>query len=232
MLTGGEDLITTDRLDPSSWLVVATGVGALLAIVVDSAWRQTRHVVTIVHEAGHALVALLTGRRLAGIRLHSDTSGLTVSVGRPSGPGMVATAAAGYVSPSLMGLAGVGLLAAEQVTVMLWASTAVLLTMLVMVRNLYGAAVLVVAGAAVVAISLYATPEAQAAFGYATTWFLLIGAVRPVAELRRQRRRYRGGGSDADHLARLTHIPADIWVALFGLVTLAGLAAGAWLLLT
>ena len=29
------------------------------------------------------LVALAAGRRLAGIRLHSDTSGLTVSAGRP-----------------------------------------------------------------------------------------------------------------------------------------------------
>lgn len=47
------------------------------------AWRLVRILTTVVHEAGHAVVAMLVGRRLQGIRLHSDTSGLTVSrVGR------------------------------------------------------------------------------------------------------------------------------------------------------
>ncbi len=52
-------------------------------------WPRTRHVVTIAHEGAHAMAALASGRRLAGIRLHSDTSGLTVSRGRTTGPGMV-----------------------------------------------------------------------------------------------------------------------------------------------
>jgi Peptidase M50B-like len=187
--------------------------------------------VTIAHEAGHAVLAMLTGRRLTGIRLHADTSGLTVSVGKPTGPGMVLTVAAGYLSPSLVGLAGVGLLAIDQVTIMLWVGAAVLLAMLVMVRNAYGALSLLVTGAGVVAVSLATSAEVQAAFGYTMTWFLLIGGVRPVAELRRQRRRHPGRRSDADHLARLTGIPAALWVYLFGLATLAALATGAWLLL-
>lgn len=224
--------ITADRIDPSSWLVLATGLGAALAVVADGVWRWARGVVTIAHEAGHAVAALLTGRRLTGIKLHSDTSGLTLSVGRPTGAGMVVTAAAGYVSPSLVGLAGVALMAVDQVTVMLWAAAAVLVAMLVMVRNAYGALTLVVVGGAVVGVSLYAAAEVQAAFAYAMTWFLLLGGVRPVAELRRQRRFQPGLPTDADMLARLTRVPGSIWVALFGLVTLSALAAGGWLLLT
>src|SRR5690606_22555175 len=96
------DVLDTYRAEPTSWVVLATGVGALLAVVVDGVWRRARNVVTIVHEGGHAVAALLTGRRLTGIRLHSDTSGLTLSVGKPRGPGMVVTAAAGYISPSLV----------------------------------------------------------------------------------------------------------------------------------
>lgn len=224
--------ITADRIDPSSWLVLATGLGAALAVVVDGVWRWARGVVTIAHEAGHAVAALLTGRRLTGIKLHSDTSGLTLSVGRPTGAGMVVTAAAGYVSPSLVGLAGVALLAVDQVTIMLWAAAAVLVAMLVMVRNAYGALTLVVVGGAVVGVSLYAAAEVQAAFAYAMTWFLLLGGVRPVAELRRQRRVHPGLPTDADMLARLTRVPGSIWVALFGLVTLSASAGGGWLLLT
>jgi hypothetical protein len=208
-------------------------VAALLAVAVDRLWRWTRNLVTIVHEAGHALTAVLTGRRLTGIRLHSDTSGLTLSTGRPSGPGMVATAAAGYLAPSLAGLVGVVLLAFDQVTVMLWAATALLLAMLVMVRNAYGALSLVVTGAVVVAVSLFARADVQAGFGYAATWFLLLAGVRPVAELWRERRRWRGQDrTDADQLARLTGVPGGLWVGFFGLATLAALAAGGWLLLT
>jgi hypothetical protein len=221
-----------DPIAPESWVVLAAGVAAALAVVIDGIWRWSRGVVTIAHEAGHAAAALATGRRLTGIRLHSDTSGLTLSTGRPRGPGMVVTAAAGYVSPSVVGLAGVALLAVDQVTVMLWAAAAVLVAMLVMVRNWYGALSLTLTGAAVVVVSLYASADVQAAFAYAMTWFLLIGAVRPVAELRVQRRRQPGAPTDADTLARLTPLPGAFWVVVFGSATLAALAFGGWLLLT
>ena len=73
--------------------------------------------------------------------------------------------------------------------------------------------------------------EVQAAFGHALTWFLLLGAVRPVGELWRERRRRGLRTTDADQLARLTGVPATVWVGAFWLVTLAALALGAWLLL-
>jgi hypothetical protein len=65
----------------ASWVVL--GVAAALVVL---AWPLTRTVVTICHEAGHAAAAVLVGRKLAGIRVHSDTSGLTVSreIGRAS----------------------------------------------------------------------------------------------------------------------------------------------------
>jgi hypothetical protein len=108
-----------------------------------------------------------------------------------------------------------------------------LLAMLVMVRNAYGALSLVVTGAVVVAVSLLARADVQAGFGYVATWFLLLAGVRPVAELWRERRRWRGQArTDADQLARLTGVPGGLWVGFFGLTTLAALAAGGWLLLT
>ena len=124
------------------------------------------------------------------------------------------------------------LLAVDQVTVMLWAAAAVLVAMLIMVRNWYGALTLVVTGGVVVAISLYGSVDVQAAFAYGMTWFLLLGGVRPVGELRRQRRHQPGSPTDADILARLTRVPGSVWVMVFGLVTLSALGAGGWLLLT
>jgi Peptidase M50B-like len=225
------DSLTT-RVDPPAQLVLLTGGLALALVAVDAVWRWSRNVVTIVHEAGHAVAALLTGRRLTGIRLHHDTSGLTLSVGKPRGPGMVLTMAAGYVAPSVVGLAGVVLLAFDQVTLMLWGATGVLLGMLALIRNFYGALLLVATGGAVVAVSLYADADTQAAFGYATAWFLLLGAVRPVGELQRQRRQGGGGMvTDADQLARLTRLPGTVWVGIFGVITLGALVAGGWLLI-
>ncbi|MFG2211437.1 M50 family metallopeptidase [Streptomyces sp. NPDC048638] len=218
--------------DPSFWLVIATGVLALVAVVPHTAWRLSRNAVTIAHEGGHGLIALLTGRRLQGIRLHSDTSGLTVSRGRPTGPGMVLTAAAGYTAPSLLGLAGAALLAAGHITALLWGATALLLAMLVMIRNAYGVLTVVLTGAAFLLVSWMTTPDVQAAFAYAAVWFLLLGGVRPPFELMGKRRRAGGGtDSDPDQLARLTHVPAAVWLGLFHVVTLCSLIGGGrWLL--
>ncbi len=87
------------------------------------------------HEAGHALVALATGRRLTGIWLHADTAGLTVSVGLPHGPGMVATTMAGYLSPYVLGLVGVAVLARGWITVTLWVAAGLLVAMVFLTRN-------------------------------------------------------------------------------------------------
>src|SRR3712207_1259743 len=91
---------------------MAVLVGALVAagavVLAPVLWRPARTVVTIAHEGAHGLVALAAGRRLSGIRLHSDTSGLTVSAGRPTGLGMVLTCAAGYTGPALFGLGEIG----------------------------------------------------------------------------------------------------------------------------
>jgi hypothetical protein len=226
------DRLTGTQPDPSRWLIGATALLALAAVLLRRVWHVTRNAVTIAHEGGHGLLALLTGRRLDGIRLHSDTSGLTVSRGKPRGAGMVLTAAAGYTAPPLLGLAGAALLAAGHITALLWGATALLLVMLVMIRNAYGALTVVITGALFLLVSWLTRAQVQAAFAYLVVWFLLVGGARPVAELQSTRRRQRAGTSDADQLARLTHTPAALWLLLFYAVALCSLVGGArWLLL-
>jgi Peptidase M50B-like len=217
----------TTQPAPSGGVVALTAALAALLIWTPGAWPVTRHVVTIAHEAAHGLVALLSGRRLQGIRLHSDTSGLTVSAGRPTGPGMIMTTAAGYVGPSLLGLAAAALLAHHRAVGLLWVLLVFLALVLIQVRNWFGLWSIVVSAAVVFAVSWWLEPEAQSAFAYALTWFLLLAAPRPVLELQRQRRGGRTTTSDADQLARLTRIPAVIWVGFFLVVTVGALALGA-----
>jgi hypothetical protein len=216
--------------DPPGLLVLVTAVIALVAVAFRPLWRVARNAITIAHEGGHALVALLTGRRLRGIRLEFDTSGLTLSAGRPSGPGMMFTLLAGYIAPSLVGLAGAWILGGNRIMLLLWVAVVLLLLMLINIRNLFGVISVVITGAIVFIVSWYASPQVQAAFAYTGVWFLLIGGVRPVGELQRLRSRGRMPESDADQLGRMTHTPALFWVTLFYLVNLAALVVGAFML--
>lgn len=211
-------------------MLVVAGLLALGTVASDRVWPYARHVVTIVHEAGHALVALCAGRRLAGIRLHHDTSGVTVSSGRPTGPGVVFTVAAGYPAPALLGLAAAGLLSTGRTALLLDLFVILLAGVLVVIRNGFGVLSVVVSMAVVLAVSILAGATLRAGFAAYVTWFLLIGGVRPVYEVSRTRRRRGGGASDPDQLARLTGLPGGAWVAIFGLAALACLAGGTALL--
>ncbi|MFG2099118.1 M50 family metallopeptidase [Micromonospora echinaurantiaca] len=229
-LTGLWDRLFGAQPDPPPLLVLLTAAVALVVVSTRLPWRIARNAVTIAHEGGHALAALLTGRRLRGIRLHSDTSGLTLSAGRPTGPGMILTLLAGYLAPPLVGLAGAWLLGGNRITLLLWVAVVLLLAMLVMIRNVFGVLSLLVTGGIVLAVSWYASPQVQAAFAYTGVWFLLLGGVRPVLELQRLRGRGRMPESDADQLAGITPLPAFFWVTVFALVNLVTLAVGALLL--
>jgi hypothetical protein len=215
---------------PPRWLVLGSGALALAVVASSRVWPVARTVVTIVHEGGHALAALATGRRLAGVRLYRDTAGETVSAGRADGPGIALTTAAGYPAPSLLGLGAAALLAIGHLTGMLLFSLVLLAGLAIAVRNAYGLLAVLVAAGAVAAVCLFASAVVQAGFGYAMTWFLLLGGVRPVIELVRERRRGRARRSDADQLARLTPVPAGAWVTIFGITAVAALAVSArWL---
>ncbi|MFC3964856.1 M50 family metallopeptidase [Nocardia jiangsuensis] len=225
------DNLTSTQLPPPWWLVLATGAVAFLLVAYTPVWRVTRAAVTIAHEGGHAGVALLSGRRLSAITLHSDTSGLTVSSGKPYGIGMILTAFAGYPAPPLVGLGFAALLGADRITLVLWTTIVLLAAMLIKIRNLYGALTVFVVGGAVFAVSWFGSDLLQAGFAYLTTWFLLIAGIRPVVELQRTRSRDRSRDSDADQLAGLTRLPAVFWVLVFAALAMFALLIGGRMLL-
>jgi hypothetical protein len=221
------DRALTTQPAPSGGFVALTAVLAVLLVWAPGAWSLTRHVVTIAHEAAHGVAALLSGRKLHGIQLHSDTSGLTVSAGRTTGLGMIVTAAAGYVGPALLGLGAAAMLANHRAVGLLWALLILLALLLIQVRNWFGLWSVLVSAGVVFAVSWWLQPEVQSAFAYSLTWFLLLAAPRPVLELQTQRHRTGTTSSDADQLARLTRLPAIVWVVFFLAATVGALALGA-----
>lgn len=205
-------------LAPASgwWAVLALGLAAA-AVLLGPVWRLLRLGVTIVHELGHALVGVLAGRRFTGFVVSPDMSGHTITVGPRTGPGRVLSAFAGYPAPAVLGLVLV------LVARMGWAGTALgvivagLLVSLVFTRSF--STVLAVLGAALGtgAVWWFGGPEVAAIVTLALGVFLLLGAWRHLAVVARD-----GGASDdPGQLARLTPLPAGLWIALMGLVILA-----------
>ena len=220
---------TQPALSPQ--IALGTAAAALAVLVVPTAWHVVRHLVTIVHEAGHASIAVLAGRRLSGIRVHSDTSGLTTSRGPAHGPGMVFTLAAGYPAPAVLGI-GVAALASRGYAVgTLWLLLVLLALVLVQVRNLYGLWAVLATAAVLVAVTGWAPLVLQVVFAQLVAWLLLLGAPRAVLEMAGTRTRRGPDTSDPGQLASLTHLPAGLWVLVFALVTVgAAVLAGRWLL--
>lgn len=215
---------------PSHILVLATGLLAAAAVASRRVWPVARTVVTIAHEGGHALAAVVTGRRLHSVRVLHSTAGITVSEGSPGGPAIILTALAGYLAAPLLGLGAAALLAAGHLLSVLLLALAGLAGLAISIRNAYGLLAVCLTAAAIVAVLWRGSALPEAAVGYVMTWFLLFGGLRPVLELRRGRRRRPGVSNDADQLARLTRLPGGFWVGVFALVAVGALTLGGWLL--
>ena len=107
---------------------------------------------------------------------------MTYSRGRRNGPGLVLTAAAGYVMPSLLGAGAAWLLAARHLTAMLWLALVLLAATFLAVRNLFGAMAVLVTAGGVFAVNDTPRPSCRPASPPGRR-FLLFGGVRPVIEL-------------------------------------------------
>ena len=87
----------------------------------------------------------------------------------------MATAAAGYLAPPLLGLGTAALLAAGDLAAALLLSLVLLAGLALMIRNAYGIVAVVIVVAALALVIWRGTPLVQAAFGSAMAWFLLLG---------------------------------------------------------
>ncbi|WP_380166879.1 M50 family metallopeptidase [Jannaschia sp. R86511] len=189
-----------------------------------------RQAVTVVHEAGHAVVAVAVGRRVSGIRLHADASGLTLSRGRPRGPGMVATLLAGYPAPTVLGVVAAAAVAGGYAVGLLWALVLGTAVLVLAVRNVYGLLVLLGLGGAVAAASWFLPPTTLGWVAVLLVWVLLLTAPRTVLELFRTPAR-RDTRSDPAQLAQVTRVPRLLWLLLMLVTTVAGAVLGGVLLL-
>lgn len=203
---------------------------AAFAVGLDSLWHRLRHLVTTVHELGHVVVGWFVGRSVQSVHLNADTSGLTVTRGRPTGPGIFFLYAAGYPAPAL---AGFTILWAVIYRHSGWAMTvllALLLICLLLVRNLFGAVVLIVQLAVFGGIWVWNDQRALAAALTLAGAVLSLGGWRASVDLLRARGRRSSKSSDAAILGRQTRLGSTFWSVAFVVLSTALVAATAAML--
>lgn len=210
---------------PNGLALTTAVVAAVFALPL---WRISMHAITIAHEGGHALFAMLLGS-VKGIRLNADGSGATqLSV---SGIGRFLSLLAGYLGPSAIGFAGASMLVHDfEPRTILILSLVFTAFVLILTRNLFG---LVVAGGTAALLWVVVTRAAeptQLAFAYVWVWFLLMGSTRKIPDLYWGMLR-RTGKSDAEQLQQHTWIGDVVWLFVFWLGSLAALVYGGALMM-
>jgi len=194
---------------------------------------------TIAHEGGHALVAVLVGRGLTGIRLHPTRPGSPSRPAPGAARGLVLTFLGGYPAPSLIGIGGAVLVAADRSRLMLWIVVGALVVTLVWVRKRVrrGSP----SSPPVCSSGRWrtgASPRLQDGFRRPSAGFLVFGGLRAVRELQRGRSRYRETGKAPwrhlrrRHAGRPDPLSSGMWIVVFWLLSVSAAIVAAWILLT
>ena len=213
-------------------LVLATGVAALLiaatGFVPRGTWSRrvlfTAHALsTIVHEAGHAASAVLTGGGVYLIKITSPDGGHT-KYWHPSWFSSVVSKFAGYAAPPLAGLGIAALLAEGQVRPVLVLTVVAMGLVLLVSRGLLTIFSVAAVGFLAFAALNWGSVEVQLLVAYTEAWLLLLCELAGVWVLVKARiRGRRPDTDDAVDLFRKTLVPSPVWI-------LAWLALNGWAL--
>jgi hypothetical protein len=232
-LVVGADFLPGRILDVTStprWgSIVAFVLGG--AACFTPAWQAMRHLVTFLHETGHAVVALWLGGRVRRITLAADGSGLA-TYALPLGWGLLrrtAATAAGYLAPGFAGVVAAAAVPGGVSRVFLaagavWFAAAVPL----LVRSGFGWRVGVVGAAAWWIVLRYSPGWAPGGIAAALGGILTVGAVRASVI---QLRALDLDESDAGTIGTSLHLPARLVAAVQTLLCTASVVYAAYLLI-
>jgi len=208
-----------------NWLWTAAVVSLLVSL---TPWAHLflypfKLFTTWVHECGHALMTVAVGGRVASITIEPDTSGLTRSLAPGGRVARGLVASSGY-----LGAAVVGCLLMAATRVEKWAhlilsslGAFMLLTLVLWMRNLFGAAVVLAWSLALLALARQGTASALRFLLSLLAIQVALNAVYDIRVLFLIDR----GSSDAATMARLFLLPSWVWATAWMLMSLAMLGA-------
>ncbi len=201
------------------YLLLATAVSVIISFlpVADNILYPFKLFVTFIHEGGHALATIVTFGSVEGIKIFSDTSGLTFSRGGSS----ILIASAGYLTSTIFGafLLLFGRNSKYSKAVLFFIAILILaLTCFFMLWNFFG----LVSGVVIVVFLGLIAHFASERFAHFFLNFLAVQCclnalydLRVLFELSATTRE----ASDAMNMQKLTFIPAVVWAVLWLLMS-------------
>ncbi len=208
---------------------IAFGIGFLVLVLVAFTGGVADSIVTVAHEGGHMLSALLSGRGVVGFELsegRESTGGLTryTGVGGTS-VGDIFIRFAGYATPPLAGLGGAYVVAdGNSWGVLLIGVVLLLAVLLIPAINPLALAVTVLLLVGFLAAIIAGGPAVQAAVAVGLVWLLLIGGLRDAINLDIS-------VGDARALSDSTWIPGVFWFAGWLVIAVVSIWVGGRVLL-
>jgi hypothetical protein len=201
------------------WLWIAAAVSLVLGLTPwgHLALYPFKLFTTWAHECGHALATVVLGGSVRSIAIEPDTSGVTLSLLPSARLARGLVASSGYLGASVVGCL---LMAATRVekwaSRILWAVGAfMLITLLIWMRNLFGAVVVLAWGAALVTLARRGSGDVSR---FVLNLLAIQVALNSVYDIR-VLFLVNGGHSDADTMARLFLVPAWLWASAWMLMS-------------
>ncbi|MGV2852962.1 M50 family metallopeptidase [Glutamicibacter sp. AGC13] len=200
-------------LNQWQWLIVAFLI--LLLVVPRPVWRITGLYSTLIHELGHIIAALFTGRYVAGLRLGWDHSGEVRSIGRGK-ISVIISGIFGYPAPIWVS------------ALMLWGISTgysgralgmyalLFLLALIFVRNWPAFIVCTISALVALAVVFFAPVEAYLYLALLIAGFLLLAGLKDFVKFLSVHvwRRHDIAQSDAYLIAEATRTFASLWVVV------------------
>lgn len=150
-----------------SWLILLFAVVIVGLTLYKPVWTVVRYSPTVIHEMGHVIMATLTFRKVHGVKVETDTSGVTISSGKPRSIGSFLTTIAGYPAPSLLAAGMTYLLVSGYAGAALTLYHILIMFALLLCRNAWGFVSCIITILMTVGISWWNNP-------YAVSWAVVF----------------------------------------------------------
>ena len=201
------------------WIAAALSFGISLTRWGPLVLYPFRLFTTWVHECGHAVMTLLVGGHVNSIVIQQNAAGVTSSLIPQSRVAQGLVASAGYLGASVVGcalmIAARGKKSAHGI---LWTIGAfMLVTLIVWMRNLFGAIVVLIWSVGLIALS---RKGSGAVPSFVLNLLAVQVALNSVFDIRVLFLLH-DAHSDADTMARLFLLPAWTWASLWMLISIA-----------
>jgi hypothetical protein len=216
------------RASTHRWLWIAAAVSLVVSLTpwADLALYPFRLFTTWIHECGHALATVLVGGQVTAVTIDPDGSGLTHSLVPTTRLARGIVASAGYLGSALVGCLLIAATRADRRAHLLLGGVGLFmaLTLLLWIRNLFGAGVVVLWAAVLLVLARRGLGQAARFLVGLLAIQVALNAVFDIRVLYLV-----DGPSDAVTMARLFLLPAWFWATAWMLTAIAMLGATLWM---